>query len=766
MAERTIEFGQFALHPKSSKSTCKIFVSESEKDKNFGKFFGLIEIESPQSKSNYQILEKLAAEIENIYFRTAEAEIRRSKLQSDSPLNFESIFEHALQKINQVFFEINNRLFLSQISFEPKIKASGKINAALMLMQDNNLYLAQSGRIFSFLIYQNKFNDYKIINVLENSVGQEAKNNKHGTSFFSNILSGQVDLNNFFVLCTESVLDYLSQDKLKKTIAGNHPEEASSLIKNLLNEVESSSSFAALIIRPRLKIEPLPASVTAQTPSEKVRPLESLNQLIDTESKTEKFLTPSLKLNFQKYFSNILARLNFLKPKKGNKNLKNKIILVIKLVIYFPIIFIGKFLYFIFKIIFKSILLVFYLITKQTEKRKKITQEISQKIDQPLNKTINWFNALPRQSKIFLLIALIFIILFAQSVIFLNRKYKNETGVETYNVAVETIQNKKNEAEASLIYNDEEKARQILFEAKDLTEKLPQDSQKRKETKNNLLSEIQVLLLKLQHIVDISDPILIANLSDQNEQQISTHGLFAADKYLYTFNPSNNLIYKINTENKEVKILDSTLPASSHLELGTQKDKNSILFYHSGGGLFEFNLEDQTGKMVEITLGSNEQEIKDMTVYNQKIYLLDAKNNQIWKHSPTTSGYTRGTSWLKENFDLTSASSMAIDGTIYLIKNDGELLRLAGGYKENFETNIDPALTSPTKIWTSAETNYIYILEPKTKRLVVLDKNGKLKIQYRSDQFDDAKDFIVSEKEKKIYLLCGDKIYGIAANHL
>lgn len=767
MAEKTIEYGQFAIHPKSSKSTCKIFVSESEKEKDFGRLFGLIEIESPQNKANFQILEKLAAEIENIYFKTAEAEINKTKLQPDSLLNFESIFEHALQKINQVFFEINNRLFLSQISFEPKIKASGKINAALMLIQDNNLYFAQSGRIFSFLIYQTKSNDYKIINILENAVGQEAKNNKHGTSFFSNIVSGQVDLNNFFVLCTESILDYLSQDKLKKTIAGNHPEEASSLIKNLLNEVESSSSFAALVVRPHLEIEPLSASPpTTQTSSEKILPLESMHQLIATESKTEKLLTPSFKLNFQKYFSNILARLNFLRSKKENQNFKNKIILAVKLLIYLPIVFVGKILYFILKILSESILLVFYFATKQTDKRKKITQEILQKIDQPLNKMVNWFNTLPRQSKVFLLIALIFIILFAQSVIFLSKKYKNETEIGAYNIAIEAIQGKKNEAEASLIYNDEEKARKTLLETKDLAEKLPQNSRKRKETKDNLLGEIQILLEKLQHTADISDPVLIADLSNQKEQQISTRGLFAADKYLYTFNPSNNLIYKINTENKEVKILDSTLPTSSRLELGVQKNKNSILFYHAGRGLFEFDLENQTGKMVDVLLGSNGEDFRDIDIYNQKVYLLDVKNNQIWKHSPTTSGYARGTSWIKENIDITSASSMAIDGVIYLAKNNGEILRLAGGYKENFETNIDPALTSPTKIWTSADTNYIYILEPETKRLVVLDKNGKLKIQYRSDRFDDLKDFIVLEKEKKIYLLCENKIYGIATNHL
>lgn len=759
MAEKIFEFGQFVIHPKDSKSICKIFVSEPEKEKSLGRLVGIIEIESPQSKANLQVLEKLSTEIQNLYFKTAEASI---KSQPNSSSNFETIFEHALHKINQIIFEVSNQLFLSQMSFEPKIKSPGKINAALALIQNNNLYLSQSGRIFSFLIYQTKSNDYKIINILENAAGQEAKQTSKQVSFFSNIINGQIELGNFFVFCTESILDYLSIDKLKKTIAGRSPDEASLSIKNLLDEIESSSSFAALIIRPQPEIkESLPLQTVQTQISDKIPPIKSMHELLATESKTEKLLTPSLKLNIRKPFLKILAGL---RPKEG-KNFKNITFKILKLLIYYPCLFIGKILYSFFHFLYKSILLIFYFAFRQKEKRKKTTKEILQEVKQPFKKTAVWFVALPKSSKIFLLLALIFIFLFAQSIFFLNRKYENEAEIEAYNVTVNTIQNKKNEAEASLIYNDEENARKKLLEANDLAEELPRNSKKRKETRENLLNEIQVLLAKLQHIVDIDNPFLIADLINQDPQAM-TRDIFAVGDDLYTFNPQNNLIYKINAENKTVEIIDSTIPAPNHLEIGVQKNKDSILFYHTGKNLFEFDLENQTGKTIDIILENNEQEFKDIDLYNQRLYFLDIKNNQIWKHLPTLSGYARGAPWLKENLDITSASSMAIDGAIYLAKNNGELLRLASGYKENFEAKIDPALSSPTKIWTSPDTNYLYVLEPATKRLVVLDKNGKLKIQYRSSQFDGLKDFVVLEKEKKIYLLCGNKIYGIAVTHL
>ena len=82
------------------------------------------------------------------------------------------------------------------------------------------------------------------------------------------------------------------------------------------------------------------------------------------------------------------------------------------------------------------------------------------------------------------------------------------------------------------------------------------------------------------------------------------------------------------------------------------------------------------------------------------------------------------------------------------------------------EPLLDPKLESPTKIKTTAESKYLYILDPPTKRLAVLNKDGDLISQYTSSKFDQLKDFVVVEAEKKIYLLNGSSVFGIAASHL
>ncbi len=55
----------------------------------------------------------------------------------------------------------------------------------------------------------------------------------------------------------------------------------------------------------------------------------------------------------------------------------------------------------------------------------------------------------------------------------------------------------------------------------------------------------------------------------------------------------------------------------------------------------------------------------------------------------------------------------------------------------------------------------LYILEPKNKRLVIFDKNGKLIKQFYSKKFTDLKDFVVNEKENKIWVLNKTQIIEI-----
>ena len=103
---------------------------------------------------------------------------------------------------------------------------------------------------------------------------------------------------------------------------------------------------------------------------------------------------------------------------------------------------------------------------------------------------------------------------------------------------------------------------------------------------------------------------------------------------------------------------------------------------------------------------------------------------------------------------------MAIDGDIFVLKNNGEINKFTKGEKNNFIiTGLDPILNNPKEIWTYNDTDKIYILEPTNKRVVILNKEGKMLQQFTATEWQNPTDMVVRENEKAIYILDNNKIY-------
>jgi len=106
-----------------------------------------------------------------------------------------------------------------------------------------------------------------------------------------------------------------------------------------------------------------------------------------------------------------------------------------------------------------------------------------------------------------------------------------------------------------------------------------------------------------------------------------------------------------------------------------------------------------------------------------------------------------------------------VDGYIYTLQNDGKILKLSQGGRENYseEIKIEPALNSASKIFTTEDSQNLYILDPAGRRFIILDKETvELKQQYFSDKFNNLKDFIIDEAGSKVYLLNGAQVFVVA----
>jgi len=773
-----IDYNKIVIQPPEGKSTCQVFVLDlpspaespapGETSKGAGRIFGMIEIEAMPNKKINTFINSLIQEIRTVALGIF------SKEQPDS----DAAFENLIQKTNYRYVElIGNKSSL--LKDDEEQTTIPNISAVLLFESGKNIHLALRGRILPFLIYQTKPNTYKIINIAESASGREGRMSH--VNLFTNIINGRMNVGDYLFFSTESILDYFSLEKICKTVSTASPEESANSFRQILDEVTNSqTTFAALILKLEPEFKPRISPVTtAPEPKQISLPQNSMAGLLKTAANTEKMLTPSLSLNlgaglasFSGKIKNLFKKRNknevkdnarleyyssqFSQPSRGNKFFKT-FSLVLLAAVRLP--------YYILKnlIIYavKLLKIIFYLLTNKNGLRQATAQGMKDEMKQSAGNLKNKFIQMPRLSRVLFVSAVIFVFLFILSTALLYNNYQNRTSSEVLSQKTGAIQDKKSAAEASLIYNDEVSARTALGEADALLAEFPQKTKNEKRLYQDLVQEIDALREKLRHVARIDEPTLLADLA-ASKPETRVLEIVLRGENIYAADDTASIIYKLNLANRETTTKDTS---GHELKMGVVGN-NSILFYEPERKFFAFNFTDEVLRTLPVILNENEKSINDLALYNQRLYVLDISGNQIWRHNPAPEEFSLGTPWIKGDINLEGAVSIAVDGTIFVVKSNGELIKFGNGQKLDFSAQIDPALAAPSKIWTSAESDYLYILEPAAKRLVVVDKNGKLKIQYLSEKFSDLRDFTVSEEDKKIYLLSGNSVYEIVATHL
>lgn len=192
----------------------------------------------------------------------------------------------------------------------------------------------------------------------------------------------------------------------------------------------------------------------------------------------------------------------------------------------------------------------------------------------------------------------------------------------------------------------------------------------------------------------------------------------------------------------------------------TKDDKN--IYFVDGKGVYSV----ERGKEKINTIIKNAdlwREPGGLGVYLGNIYVLDKNQKQILKFQPAEKGYSK-TNYLSQNVtpDFSKSTSIAIDGSIYVLLGDGTIEKFTRGKQERFTvSSLDKPFNSPSRIFTDANTTGIYILDNGNSRIVVLNKEGVYQNQYQAEILKTAKDFEVLEKDKKIYVLSQNKAYEI-----
>jgi DNA-binding beta-propeller fold protein YncE len=154
--------------------------------------------------------------------------------------------------------------------------------------------------------------------------------------------------------------------------------------------------------------------------------------------------------------------------------------------------------------------------------------------------------------------------------------------------------------------------------------------------------------------------------------------------------------------------------------------------------------------------------------YSGYLYVLDAQEDRILKYAPTENTYDSSPiDYFRPEtvVDLEGAADMAIDGYIYVLIGK-DILRFSGGVEEPFSVSglEDQSLQNPVAIYTSPETQHIYVADAGAGRIVQLTKEGAFVRQFfppRDEEgvFQSLQSLFVDEAQGLLVALTAEGLF-------
>ncbi|OGH76775.1 MAG: hypothetical protein A2301_00705 [Candidatus Magasanikbacteria bacterium RIFOXYB2_FULL_40_13] len=707
MSKRMVDLREFFVEGgDNKKSHVLLQITEpanSYEQENKGYFFALAEINGGDDEQ-VQLLQQMIDDIETGYYETKDTD------EKDA-------FELTLEYINR-----RGHLFLN--------KRSGDFNCVIGTINRDKISFSYHGKPLIKVIFA-KRDKYELYNVLENE-------DESSGQLFSAIMQGEIKENDFFQIATPHVSDHISDRQLINTLSARSSRQSSEYIQKILSSLRDGLSYGGIIIsiQPKNKrVKPLSKELDEEETKEIIEEKPKPAVHADPPKKAESVETnyrPREEKEYDSVFNMILV------------NLGRSLVLLLTTLF--------KLLKNFFVLIGKAILGLFILATNKGGQRAMVIQSFNDFIASKKQ----YIKNLPIISKILFLLTLLLAVIFAGSIIYLNITKSIRQQQQDYINQTQAIEDKKTAAEASMIYGDDKKAFDLLKEAQSMIDSLPMKNQAQEERKKELMSGITENLKILQKLNTVTTEIIADFSADQASAQ--TEKLARINDMIIAYGPNDLFVYKYDMNTNVIEKKDhQTIP--NLFKSNTPKEQDKVVFLTKENGIAVYSPESGVISSKEIFNAENSV-LSDIFVYSQKLYAVDTANNEIYRHNPTQLGYDKGSAWLKTDTDIHDAVSLAIDGDLFLLKSDGQILKFVSGYQQEFTiAGLDPKLENPTEIWTYNNLKYLYILEPTHKRVVVLDKNGQMLQQYTSDSWQNPTGMIVDEENKVIYILDNNKIH-------
>lgn len=675
--------------------------------------FGLIRILGDGSEARQRLVNIVVEHLE--HFLQAATEHK----------NIPRKFEQILQAINK---DIE-----SAIAESPQIPISD-FHAVVGVQDEEQLFLSGIGKLSALFMHRTAKQRYVLYDL-----DKQLQEDQDWKKPFVTVLDGELHPGDVFYVATRTSAREISASELQDILVTLPPSSALPRVQQFLNRDTAYGAIAFQVKERDVSSRP-----------KKINPLSSVESLTKTKETTASLLGEQ-----KAEIGNAITRLTNPILKKlsspGTKGAKTTLKRILKALIKglaASAVFVGTMF---------SRLVAFIKSRRKTQhsKPEPKTERASLK-----ERTGAVMKKLPKQSKLIGGIAVIVILLFLGTLAVSKIKKRKSEDSQTAKTVLLRIEEKKNTAEASLIYDDVDQAKTLVSESIALLETLPEDESIQDDVAR-LREELNQVLSQIRGINEVAT-VQLGDISSATSAAVTSVSL--SGDILHAATDKNEILQYNELEQKWNK-LEFTNGSLSPIALMTESGANFLVVDLAKN----LGRADTTALTLNpITSGATGIEsIEDISVYNNSLYVLSADAEQIVKMRPQGDGYDAGTTWIASaNSDLSDAKAIGIDGNIYILTGT-TIAKFSSGKEEAFSLEvIEPALSGAVDMWTDESTDYLYVLEPTQGRVIVYKKTGDLVTQYYAEAFKSGTKIIAREDQNSIIVATRDQVFNFPANHL
>ncbi|MCJ7786746.1 hypothetical protein MUP06_00825, partial [Patescibacteria group bacterium] len=242
------------------------------------------------------------------------------------------------------------------------------------------------------------------------------------------------------------------------------------------------------------------------------------------------------------------------------------------------------------------------------------------------------------------------------------------------------VQEKMNQAEKFLIFKEEKKANILFKESWEEILPLTEKDGPLKNEATSLKESIEEHLKNLNKLEKIADPKLIFEF---NPKDFIPQKMVIFRQDLYFFDPYSQNLFKISESGSEGSLIQTF---NQKFNLSTSGFDDVILFFSKPDKIATFK-NGQFGDSLSLKQPYPDFSFSNFSSFQSGLYFLDSEKGEIIEYTaPLEKGKDSPQLWLSpKTKKATGSKSMAIDGSIWILKEDNTISRYYAG---QYQTDI------------------------------------------------------------------------------